>query len=402
MNETNKNKTNYGIIAILTIGAILVVSLLYVTIPLLPVLAEAYGVPQNRLVWAGSGFGFAYAFGTIVFGTWSDRARRRNILIGGLLVLVLSSVSVSLSPSVEWLIALRIVQGFIAASFPPVALAYVGDVIHPRLRSVAISIISCGFLLAGVLGQLYASAMEQIVSWKGVFDVLAVCYLIIAVCLLRLPAGVVSGDKASVRTVIGRLFGLFRIAPLLATYAVAITLLLSFVAMYSGLGTHIVDAFGMGGRGLMWIRVAGIPGILMSPLAGQSIKRFGASKVLITGLIIATAGIAFEALSTTVFALVVSSVIFVAGISISAPGIIVRISQLAGNARGGAVALYSFFVFIGASIGQILSSSLMHLGFRFLGITLAAILCAAALVAWVNSRSQATLSMSGGSTRRAS
>ncbi|MFD1956474.1 MFS transporter [Paenibacillus thailandensis] len=388
LNEVSGTKVFLGIMSVLATGAVLVVSLLYMTIPLLPVLSDAFDAPAIKAVWAGSAFGFAYALGNLVFGTWSDRTRRRNVLAGGLFALVLSSIAVAFSPTLEWLIALRAVQGFFAASFPPAALAYVGDVFAPRLRPVAISTISCGFLLAGVLGQIYASEMEPMIGWRGAFGLSAAGFLVLALCALRLPPGTAPNVKIPVRTAVARLFGLLGSAPLLFAYAVAVTLLLCFVAMYAGLGSHIEETFGIGERGLMWIRLAGIPGILVSPLAGRSIERFGASKVLIAGLLIAAAGIVSEGMSTALLPLVVSSVAFVAGIATAVPGVIVLVNLFGGRARGSAAALYGCFIFAGASIGPLLSSALMQHqhGFRLLGIALAAILCLAALMAWGGSR----------------
>lgn len=395
MREIQGNKAAAGIMLLLAIGAVLVVSLLYITIPLLPVLSGAFGADQSRVVWVGSAFGFAYAFGNIVFGTWSDRARRQHILAGGLFALVVSSVMVSLSPSLDLLIALRTVQGFMAASFPPVALAYVGDVFPPRLRPVVISMIGCGFLLSGVLGQLYAGAAVQLAGWRWTFGILAACYLMLALCALRLPAGAEPADKVSLKAAVLRLFGLFKIVPLLAAYTVSVSLLLSFVAMYAGLGPHLAGAFGIGAHGLMWIRIAGIPGILLSLVAGQLIKRCGASRVLMAGLLIAAAGIAAEALAAAVLPLVLSSVVFVSGIAIAVPGIIVLVNQLGAHARGSAVALYGCFIFVGASIGPILSSALSAHSFLALGLTLSAILCAAAVIAWAGSRASRLLAGEG-------
>jgi YNFM family putative membrane transporter len=156
MDFSKERSDFFKVVILLGLSAIAVVSLMYVTIPLIPVWSHTFHATQKQVVWAGSAFGFAYAIGNVCFGTLSDRVRRIHILYVGLFLLSISTALVGFSPSLGWLIILRTIQGIVASSFPAVALAYVGDVLAPRYRPIAISVISCGFLLAGVFGQIYA------------------------------------------------------------------------------------------------------------------------------------------------------------------------------------------------------------------------------------------------------
>lgn len=56
------------------------------------------------------------------------------------------------------------------------------------------------------------------------------------------------------------------------------------------------------------------------------------------------------------------SVIFVTGIAVTVPTLISLVGQLGGHARGAAVSLYVFFVFIGASLGPIVAVALLNTG----------------------------------------
>jgi predicted MFS family arabinose efflux permease len=388
LESSTKARSDLFIITTLALGAVLVVSLMYVTIPLIPVFEHHFKASQSQAIWAGSAFGFAYALGNVVFGTLSDRFRRRTIIGLGLISLTVISIAVGLSPSLGWLIALRAVQGFIASSFPPVALAYVGDVITPRYRAVAVSIISSGFLLAGILGQLYSAAVITFLSWSGVFAMISLAYTAVAIFVFRLPAGASPNKDIPVAKVYGNMIKLLSSKSLLSGYAVAVTVLLSFVAMYSGLGSYVAARFDIHAEGLMWIRIAGIPAILLSPLAGHYIHRLGGRRILIAGLLTAGAGISLEAWSGSVLALVLSSVIFVAGISMAVPSAIVLVGQLGGNARGSAIALYGFFIFVGASLGPLLAAYVMPFGFSILCTVLTAVLVLAAIIAWQGLRHQ--------------
>ncbi|WP_052409943.1 MFS transporter [Paenibacillus durus] len=370
----------FGIVLTLGTGSILVVSLLYVTIPLMPVLGSEFHASPGQTIWAGSAYGFAYAVGNLIIGIFSDRFHRKTILGIGLVTLALSTVAVGWSPTLAWLIILRIIQGLIAASFPTVALAYIGDVLSSRYRPIAISILSSSFLLSGILGQLYAQAIGNWLGWSGVFEILAISYLVIAFFINRLPAGELSHAELSLSHVIGRTIKLVTIPSLLVSFAVSATVLFSFVTMYSGLGTYVSERFHLHEQGLMWIRIGGIPGIVMSLFAGPLLKRFEAKRVFIAGLATAGIGLGVEALSGSLIPLVIASIIFVTGISIANPSIIVVIGQLGGESRGSALAINAFCAFVGASLGQLLAEYTKS--FAVLCLILIMILFLSAITTW--------------------
>jgi MFS family permease len=73
--------------------------------------------------------------------------------------------------------------------------------------------------------------------------------------------------------------------------------------------------------------------------------------------------------------LVILSVIFVAGIAITAPALISIIAMIGGESRGSALSLHTVILFIGAGIGPVLAVTLLSTGLNYLpylvmGITL--------------------------------
>jgi MFS transporter, YNFM family, putative membrane transport protein len=369
------------VVTVLGLSSVFILSLMYVTIPLVPIWASHYHVAQSVAVWTGSAFGFAYALGNIFWGTLSDRFQRIKILYTGLFLLTVATILVGLSPSLGALIGLRALEGVIAASFPAVAIAYVGDVLAPRYRAIAISFISCGFLLAGVLGQVYATSLQASIGWRSAFWILAGAYFILALCMMKLPKGVVQGtNKGSLLQVYGQMFRLFGNGRLLIAWLVAVSILLSFVGMYSALSSFVTERFHGGPATITWIRITGIPSILLSIGAGNLIKRIGSKRVAIYGLLLAGIGLILEAFSGSLLALILSSAVFVLGIASSVPGMIVMVGQLGSKARGGATAVYAFFVFVGASLGPILTTQIISYGANVVFLVLGAIVFLAALV----------------------
>ncbi len=155
-------RTRFGVVttvAILGLTGLVVVSELYVSIPLVPTMQQLFGVSQAQASWLGTAFGLAFAGGFLVFGPLSDRYGRKPILVPGLFALALSTLAVGFSPSYEVFIGLRVVQGIAAATFGPAAIAYLGEVLPASIRTTGIAVVTTGFLVAGIGGQVYADAV---------------------------------------------------------------------------------------------------------------------------------------------------------------------------------------------------------------------------------------------------
>jgi YNFM family putative membrane transporter len=367
-------------VTILGLTGLIVVSQLYVSIPLVPMMERLFDVSQAQASWLGTAFGLAYAGGFLVFGPLSDRYGRKTIMVPGLFALTLATLAVGFSPSYEVLVGLRVVQGIAAATFGPAALAYLGEVLPASIRATGIAVMTTGFLVAGIAGQVYADAVTLAVGWEWVFWGLAAVYGVFVVLLYMLPQSEdVAGESAtSLRTVYARMGRLLGNRVLLAAYFAAFTLLFTFVGMYSGLAPYLQTTFGVNSQQLLLVRIAAIPGMALSLLAGRLVARYGSTRVVIGGIVLAAGGLGLEAVAGSLAILVVGSVVFVTGIAAAVPSLISFVGETAASARGAAVALYACILFIGASLGPLITTALQSVGFVGLCSVLALILLLAA------------------------
>lgn len=124
-----------------------------------------------QLTLAATMIGFA--LGQLIVGPWSDRIGRRMPLILATSVHVAASLAVALSPTIEWLIALRVLQGLGAAAGAVVAMAVVRDLFTgvPMVRMLSRLALVSG--LAPVVAPLVGSQLMLVMSWRGTFVVLA-------------------------------------------------------------------------------------------------------------------------------------------------------------------------------------------------------------------------------------
>lgn len=341
---------------LLAFCGLIVVSNIYTMIPIHKDLSVAFQVPEIKAAWASSIFSICYAVGFLVFGPLSERYGKKQVIVVGLAALALCTFITGFVHTIGLLLVLRAAQGFVAATFAPVAVVYVFETYPPEQRTTTIALISTGFLMSGIIGQVASSWITRSFGWPYVFLVFSITYLIAFLLTWRiLPLTPGKNQNTSLLAIWKQTFGLLRKPNLVTCYIIAFTLLLSFVSMYASLGHYLVGEFGLRAEQLLVIRSVGILGMILSPLAGTLIARFGLKRVLVGGLISASAGLLLVCGLPTLILVTVASVVFVAGISIIVPTLINIVGILGDQARGGAIALYSFILFVGASTGPIIA-----------------------------------------------
>jgi len=169
----------------------MVASTIYV--PSIPAIAVAFETPISRVQLTFVGYLLAFAASMLVLGPLSDRCGRRRTIICGLFLSALSSIACAASPTIEFLIAARVVQGIGAC-----AGLVVGRAITRELwgREAAAQVIA-GRAIAATLMQAFAPVLggylQDWVGWRANFAVVA----ILAVVAMLLVFRVVPGDRAA-------------------------------------------------------------------------------------------------------------------------------------------------------------------------------------------------------------
>ena len=142
-------------------------------LPAFPAVEAEFGPSPATVQLTRAATMIGFALGQLIVGPWSDRVGRRMPLILATSVHVAASLAVALSPTIEWLIALRVLQGLGAAAGAVVAMAVVRDLFTgvPMVRMLSRLALVSG--LAPVVAPLVGSQLMLVMSWRGTFVVLA-------------------------------------------------------------------------------------------------------------------------------------------------------------------------------------------------------------------------------------
>jgi MFS transporter, YNFM family, putative membrane transport protein len=363
------------IIAVLSLCGFLIRFQVFMAIPLVPVVSQAFNVSSLSAAWVGSAYSFTYAIGFLLFAPLSDRYGRRKIVISGLLALILLTFATGTSPSFGILMLFRFLQGFAGATFVPTALAYISEILSPSVRPIGLACMTTGLLLSGIVAQLYSSTIALNYGWRWVFWILSIIYTLFALIIAtQIPPAQEQKSKSNILDIYKTMAGLLKRGSLVVVYLAGFTMFFSFVAMYSGLGPYLTANYGLDQNGLFLVRLAGAPGILLSPISGKLAQQWGSKKVAIGGLTLAILGLVLEPITSSLSLLVIATVLFVTGVAITAPSLISLVSTIAEDAKGSGQAIHSFVLFTGASFAPLIVQLTRSVGFAGLCIGLISIL----------------------------
>ncbi|MDW7675084.1 MAG: MFS transporter [Bacillota bacterium] len=336
---------------------LVVVSGLYITVPITTEIESIFSTTTVSAAFSTSVFSTGYALGVLVFGPLSDRIGQKKVMTGGMVALAIVTLAISFAKTIELFLFLRSVQGFIATTFPPVALAYVLANYPPEKKAISIAVLTNGFLMAGVVAQVVSSWVTKTFSLAPLFIIFAVIYFF---CFFGLKHNLNENTLNAERSLTEewqQMIKLFTKKSLLIYYAISFTLLFSFVGMYATLGDLLSSSFGMTYAEVLAVRAVGIFGIIVSLTSGKLVNSFGLITVLKYSLSIAITGLILLIVSPLVELSIIASVICVAGIATTVPTVINIVGILGGESRGAAIALYTFILFVGASVGPVIAAA---------------------------------------------
>jgi MFS transporter, DHA1 family, multidrug resistance protein len=142
-------------------------------LPALPQLADDLNASASAAQLSITACLVGLAAGQLVAGPLSDRLGRKRPLMIGLVAYLLASVACALAPSATVLIALRLIQGLGGAAGIVISRAIARDLYSGSALMIFFSRLLLIAGLAPVLAPILGGQLSRIMSWRGIFGVLA-------------------------------------------------------------------------------------------------------------------------------------------------------------------------------------------------------------------------------------
>jgi len=155
---------------IVTSVAVFMVSLdnLVVTTAL-PVIKADLGASLQGLEWTVNAYTLTFAVLLLTGAALGDRFGRKRMFLVGLAIFTLGSALAALAPSIEALIAARALQGVGGAIVTPLTLTILSAAVPPARRGLALGIWGGVSGLAVALGPVVGGAVVEGLSWQWIF-----------------------------------------------------------------------------------------------------------------------------------------------------------------------------------------------------------------------------------------
>lgn len=142
-------------------------------LPAFPVLAGELQTTQARVQLTLTATTLGLALGQLLIGPLSDRVGRRLPLLLATSLHIASSVGIVVAPTIDWITALRLIQGFSAAASAVVALAMVRDLFAGDGLVRMLSRVALVHSLTPVIAPFLGAQILHLSDWRGVFWALA-------------------------------------------------------------------------------------------------------------------------------------------------------------------------------------------------------------------------------------
>jgi MFS transporter, DHA1 family, multidrug resistance protein len=159
-----------------------VASTIYV--PSIPAIAHALDTTVARVQFTFVAYLLAYAISMLVLGPLSDRLGRRRTVLYGLALSAVASLACAASPSIDFLIAARVLQGVGACAGMVVGRAITRDLWGPTAAAQVIAGRGMASTLMQVGAPVLGGYVQQWFGWRANFAAVAVLACVAVVLMI--------------------------------------------------------------------------------------------------------------------------------------------------------------------------------------------------------------------------
>lgn len=182
-----------------------------------PQLATTFDASQGQVLWIINTYTLTLAALLLPLGALGDRVGRKPVLIVGLTVFGIANIAAAVAPVMEVMVAARLLSGVGAALIMPVTLSVITASFPDEERSRAIGMWSAVAGGGGVLGMYLSAVLVDIASWRWLFAL----PIVLTVAALLIGARAVPNSREKTP---GRFDALGALTPIIATVGLTFAL----------------------------------------------------------------------------------------------------------------------------------------------------------------------------------
>jgi EmrB/QacA subfamily drug resistance transporter len=408
MKEPNANAVKSWVLALASIASFMAALDSLVVTTALSTIRRDLSASIETLQWTVNAYNLSFAVLLLTGAAVGDRIGRRRMFAAGLGLFVVASALCAMAGSAGWLIAGRALQGAGAALLVPLAMALLSAAFPREQRAKALGIFGGVTGLALIIGPIVGGVIAEGFAWQWIFWInVPIGLVAIAFVLVRIPESYgpsaaldIGGLILVTGAAFGTVWGLMRAnnagwtdPEVVTTLAAGLLLAIAFVAfelrarapmlpmrffrsrafassiaasflfyasMYGVLFfiaqfLQTAQGFGPLGAGLRMVPWTATL-FVFAPLGGRLVSRLGERQLVVGGLLLQAAGMAWIALiaapDVAYIRLVAPMILAGAGVSLAMPATQNAVmGSVAAAEVGKASGAFNMFRFLGGAFG---------------------------------------------------
>jgi predicted MFS family arabinose efflux permease len=340
----------------------------YMVAPLIPRLADVFGVSSQSIGLIVPAYMIPYGVSTLFYGLLSDRLGRWRIMRASLVAFLVLTAVTATSQTASQMILWRLLTGLGASGVVPLALALIGDLFPYERRGRPLGWLFGAMAGGMAFGSTVGVILEPVIGWRMLFVGVALVGACLLVFLIpyasRFPAPS-SGPVSSRQQVFAGYRSLLAVGRGLRTYGYVFLNSIFHSGVYTWLGLYFARRYSLGEIGIgLALLGYGVPGFLFGPIIGRAADRYGRRWLVPMGLGIAAIAALALILNMPVVGAALAVTALSLGYDMTQPLLAGIVTHFGGKARGGqAMGLNVFALFTGFGVGSLVFGEALRLGY---------------------------------------
>lgn len=342
----------------LLIGSFMIFANVYVTQPLLPMIAKHFAISALEANASFTITTFVLGLSLLIFGPLSDALGRKWLIIVTMLGSIITTLALAFASDYQELLLLRGLQGFFLAGLPAIAVAYLADEFQADALIIAVGLYIAGNSLGGISGRLLGGFLGE---WQGLSETFLIMGFISLICLIGfiylLPNSQhFEAKPLKMKTIMTNFRHHLANKNLVKAYFIGGLSFFIFINQYSYI-TFVLEAapYSLSTKLIGLLFLTYLAGTFASSFSGKLAQKYSQPSCMMigTGLLILGSIITLEkGVFSIIFGLSINSFGFFLTHSTSSAWVSKQASFSKINANASASALYLTFYYLGASLGS--------------------------------------------------
>ena len=326
----------------------------------LPQIASDFTVSIPAAGAAVTAYLLPYGLCQLVYGPLGDRVGAMRVISIATIAFTVGAAVCALAPNLASLIALRLLTGSVAAAIIPLSLATIGNVTAYSDRQAAIATLLGATALGQVLSAAIGGVMAEALSWRAIFLVDGLLGALLVAPLWRLrhatpPLAIRGGGHPFTEHL-----ALARDRRALALYAAVMVEGAFLNGGFTYLGALLREREGLSFLLIgLSLSLFGVASLLTSRVVARLGQRLGENRLIWSGCLLMAAGFLIPWLLPDWRVVAGATLLMGMGFTLCHSTFQTRATELRPGARGTAISLFAFTLFLGGGVGTALLGALL-------------------------------------------